>query len=185
MSNWTRRTFLTATATTVGLSACARRPAKTGASIDADVAASRQLLFNTIPGTESLASRAAGVLIIPRITEGGFIISGAYGEGSLMVGEATVDYMSFSAAALGFQIGAQRYAQALFFMTPQVLRDFRVTDGWELGVDAEFAVLDNAAGAVGASTNTITKPVYAIIYGQRGLIAGASFEGAKYSRLIR
>ena len=35
------------------------------------------------------------------------------------------------------------------------------------------------------TNNTLTKPIYAIVFGQRGVIAGASLEGAKYSRLIR
>ena len=39
--------------------------------------------------------------------------------------------------------------------------------------------------SLGITNNTLTKPIYAIVFGQRGVIAGASLEGAKYSRLIR
>ncbi|MEO1551757.1 MAG: YSC84-related protein [Pseudomonadota bacterium] len=185
MTHLTRRHFALSAASCTALAACSDGGGNTAAAIDARVAASRALLFQAVPGTEGLAERAAGVLIIPDILEGGFVVSGAYGEGALQIGAATVDYMSLSAAAIGFQIGAQRYAQALFFMTTEVLRDFRVTDGWELGVDAEFAVFDAAALSAGVSTRTITAPIYSVIYGQRGLIVGASLEGAKYSRLIR
>lgn len=182
MSLTRRSLLLTGSAAT--LAACSSRRVATAAEIDRKVAASRSLLFQTVPGTQSLADRAAGYLIVPDILEGGFIVSGAYGEGALIVGGATVDYISMAAAAVGFQIGAQSFSQALFFMTPEALADFRQSDGWELGVDAEVAMIDQGAG-FGASTTTISRPIYQVIYGQRGLIVGASLEGAKYNRLIR
>lgn len=182
----TRRTFMISG--TIGggaaLAGCGRRQVATGAELDQKVAASRALLFDTVPGTRSLAERSAGMLIIPEILEGGFIFSGAYGEGALLVGDAVVDYISMAAAAVGLQIGAQNFSQALFFTTPEALADFRQSDGWEVGVDAEVAVLDGGAG-FGASTSTVMRPIYQVLYGQRGLIVGASLEGAKYNRLIR
>lgn len=182
MTNWTRRGFIVATAATTA--ACGTAQVQSGAQIDQKVAISRQQLFQTVPGAQRLAQNAAGYLIIPDIVEGGFVVSGAYGEGALLVGEATIDYMSVAAAAIGLQMGAQQYSQALFFMTQEALADFRQTDGWELGVDAEAAVMEDGV-AVGASTSTINRPVYQVIYGQKGLILGASLEGAKYNRLIR
>ena len=182
MSTWTRRSILAAAAASTA--ACSARSVQSGAQIDAKVFASREELFRQVPGTLNLSQSAAGVLIIPEIYEGGFVVSGAYGEGALLIGDAVVDYMSLAAAAFGLQIGGQRYAQALFFMTPETLADFRQTDGWELGVDAEFVALEDGA-AIGASTNTVSRPVYQVIYGQKGLIVGASLEGAKYNRIIR
>ncbi|NNU80737.1 twin-arginine translocation pathway signal [Halovulum dunhuangense] len=177
-----RRSFILSGAAVVG--ACSASTVQSGAQIDRNVAESRDLLFSTVPGTRELASRSAGMLIIPEIIEGGFIFSGAYGEGALLVGDAVIDYISMAAAAVGLQIGAQRFSHALFFMTPEALADFRQTDGWELGVDAEVAVIDGGAG-FGASTNTVIRPIYQVVYGQRGLIIGASLEGAKYNRLVR
>ncbi|QHQ34672.1 YSC84-related protein [Algicella marina] len=182
MNNWTRRGVLAAGA--ASLSACTVGNVQSAGQIERDVAAARALLYRSVPWSQQLADQAAGSLIIPNIIEGGFVISGAYGEGALQVGEATVDYISMSAAAIGFQIGAQSFNQALFFLTQESLRQFRITDGWELGVDAEVAILEDGA-SVGASTNTVSRPVVSIVFGQRGLIVGASLEGAKYSRLIR
>lgn len=183
MQDWTRRGFLAATL--AGVAACDNRlSVKSGAQIDQDVAQSRAQLYQSVPGARELAERSQAVLIIPRIIEGGFVVSGAYGEGALQIGGASVDYISVAAAAVGFQIGGQVFSQALFFLTPQALADFRATDGWQLGVDAEVAVPTEGVG-VGASTSTVGTPVVEIIYGQRGLIVGASLEGAKYSRLIR
>lgn len=183
MSSWTRRRVLSTLPAIAATAAC-DQITFSGAEIDAQVRASRNQLFQKVPGTQGLAEKAAGVLIIPDIKKGAFGLSAAYGEGGLLIGDALVDYVSFSSVAFGLQIGAQLYSQALFFMTEQALRQFRVSDGWELGVDAEFTVLEDAV-AVGTSTNVISRPVYAIVYGQNGLIVGASFEGAKYSRLIR
>ena len=89
-----------------------------------------------------------------------------------------------SLASFGFTFGAAAFNQALFFMTAQSLEDFRVADGWELGADA--AVVFNADGAAAGMTSTqINRPIYEIVFGQRGLIADASFSGAKYSRIVR
>lgn len=164
--------------------AACSNPVRSGREINLEVARSRELLFSSVPGARSAYERAAGVLIIPQIVEGGFIVSGAYGEGALLVGDATVDYLSVAALAAGFQIGGQSYSQALFFSTPEALASFRQADGWELGVDAEVAAFEDGA-AIGTSTRTVASPVYQVIYGQRGLIVGASLEGAKYSRIIR
>lgn len=182
MTSLTRRTFMVATAASTA--ACGSINTPSAAEIESDVAASKTLLFNTVPGARELSARAAGILIIPRILEGGFLVSGAYGEGSLQVGEATVEYYSMAAAAIGLQLGVQTFAQALFFLTPGALAKFRSTDGWELGVDAEAAAFEEGVN-FGTSTTSISQPVVQLIYGQRGLIVGASLEGAKYSRLIR
>lgn len=182
MTVWTRRGMLAATAATA--TGCSVGNVQTAGQIERDVVNSRALLYRTVPWAERLNSQSAGVLIIPNVVEGGFVLSGAYGEGALQVGDATVDYMSMTAAAIGFQIGAQSFSQALFFLTSESLRAFRVTDGWELGVDAEVAILEDGA-SIGASSNTVSRPVVSVVYGQRGLIVGASLEGAKYSRLIR
>jgi len=121
---------------------------------------------------------------MPRINEGGLIGGGSYGEGALMIKGATVDYYAVASASIGLQIGAQRYGHALFFMTPDSLAEFRTADGWELGADAEFAIADRT-GATSITSGTYNKPVYAVIYGQKGLIIGATIEGNKYSRIIR
>ncbi len=183
MTNWTRRGFLMAGSAT--LAACtAVGINKSRGRIDLDADRARAELFRTVPGSRQLAERAAGMLIIPEITEAGLIVGGAYGEGVLMIGEAKVDYFSFTAASFGLQVGVQKYGHALFFMTQETLAGFRYSDGWQLGVDAQYTTAEDAA-AIGVSTTTINLPVIALVFGQQGLIVGATLEGAKYSRLVR
>jgi len=69
-------------------------------------------------------------------------------------------------------------------MTPEALAKFRQTDGWEIGVDAEYAVAENG-NSVTVTSTSVNKPVYAVVFGQKGLLVGASIEGLKYSRIVR
>jgi lipid-binding SYLF domain-containing protein len=101
--------------------------------IDARVDATQSFLFGRYPGTQDLANKAAGVLYMPLVTEAGFGIGGSYGRGALRIRGVTVDYYSAARGTIGFQIGAQQYAHALFFMTPDALEQFRRSNGWAAG----------------------------------------------------
>ena len=153
-----------------------------GANIDARVAATREFLFSRYPGTQDLASRSAGILWMPLVTEAGFGIGGAYGRGALQIGDVSVDYYSTAKATFGFQIGAQQYAQALFFMTEEALADFRRGQGWAAGADLRYATPEQGA-SIGKDTTELD-PVIPFVFGQQGLIAGATLAGTKYTRII-
>ncbi|QUS35470.1 YSC84-related protein [Falsirhodobacter algicola] len=178
-----RRNFLAASGVTLALGACANGVNSSGgAMIDARVDVARDYLFQQYPGTRDLADRSAGVLFMPLITEAGLGIGGAYGRGALRINGATVDYYSAAKATVGFQIGAQQYAHALFFMTPASLAEFRSSSGWVAGADLRYAVPEQG-GSIGKDTTEIN-PVIALVYGQSGLIAGATVAGTKYTRII-
>ncbi len=155
-----------------------------GSVINRDAELVLQNLFEIDPDTISIYKNAPATLIIPKITKAGLVLGGAYGEGVLRINEAPVDYYSLASASYGLQIGAQQYSNIIFFMTEEALQKFRVKDGWELGADAEV-VFRNKGYSIGVSSKTISKPVYAIVFDQRGLLAGTSLVGAKFSRLIR
>jgi len=152
------------------------------AKIDARVAATRDYLFASYPGTRDLAARAAGVLYMPLVTEAGLGFGGSYGRGALQLNGATVDYYSATRATIGFQIGAQQYAHALFFMTPAALENFRRASGWAAGADVRYATPEQG-GSIGKETTELD-PVIGLVFGQQGLIAGATVAGVKYSRII-
>ncbi len=186
MTSWTRRSFLAATG--LGLAACTSQPAGLSENprdkIDRDVDTALNELYQTLPGAADLGARAQGILVMPRIRQAGFFAGGAYGEGALIIGPAKVDYYSLSKASVGFIFGAAEYNQALFFMTSQALEDFRVADGWQLGVTGQV-VLDRDGAAASLDTARINRPIEEVVFGQRGLIADASFAGAKYDRIVR
>lgn len=168
----------------LGLAACGNGIGSQGAArLNSRVDATRAYLLSKYPGTQDLMNKAVGVLYMPLMTEAGFGVGGAYGRGALRINNVTVDYYSATSASIGFQIGAQQYAHALFFMTDKALADFRAADGWELGADARYALPDRG-GAIGADTTTSLAPVIALVFGQAGLIAGATLAGSKYTRII-
>jgi len=184
MEQVTRRGVIVCGGSAVLLTAaCGNGIGSSGAAqIDARVNATQSYLFDRYPGTRDLASRAAGVLYMPLVTEAGLIWGGAYGRGALRIGGATVDYYSATKASVGLQIGAQQYAHVLFFMTEPALSEFRRSSGWAASADLRYATPDEGA-SIGKATTEI-EPVIALVFGQQGLIAGASLAGVKYTRII-
>ncbi|MEJ1992648.1 MAG: YSC84-related protein [Maritimibacter sp.] len=154
-----------------------------GAKIDARVEATLNQMYAELPDTRTLASKAAGMLVMPLVTEAGFGIGGAYGRGALKVNGITVDYYDQAKASFGLQIGAQQYAHVLFFMTDNALANFRVADGWVAGADIKYA-LATEGGRISTDTIALSNPVVAVVFGQAGMIVGASLEGSKYTRII-
>ena len=151
--------------------------------IEARVSATQEFLFTQYPGTRDLASRAAGVLYMPLMTEAGFFFGGAYGRGALRINDVTVDYYSATQGSWGLQVGAQQYAHIILFMTPEALANFRSSPGWTAGADMQYATPDGGQNA-GVDTTTTSAPVVAYVFGQAGFIIGATLSGTKYTRII-
>ena len=135
------------------------------------------------PGPRDLSNRAAGILVMPLITEVGIGLGGSYGRGALRVGDSTVDYYSAASGSAGLQVGAQQFSHVLFFMTPEALLEFRQSPGWAAGADVEYAV-NSQSEMLRAETTTSLSPVIAVVFGQTGLRLGATLEGTKYTRII-
>jgi len=186
MKNFTRR-FVTLGFGAVALAtvaACGNGVGSTGApTIDARVDQTLNYLYNTYPPTVDIADKAAGILVMPLITEAGLGLGAGFGRGALRVGDVTVDYYSVAQASAGFQIGAQQYAHVLFFMTEEALAEFRRSSGYVASADLEY-VFQNEGDSFKADTTTITEPVLAMIFGQAGIRVGATVEGSKYTRII-
>lgn len=151
-------------------------------SIDAAADSTLSRLYVDARGSRELVSKAKGVLIFPSVIDAGFVVGGQYGEGSLRVGGHTVGYYSTTTGSVGWQIGAQSRAIVFLFMTDESLRRFRGTDGWSAGGDASIAVLKMGANG-NIDTSTATNQVDAFVLTNSGLMAGASLEGTKVTRL--
>jgi len=180
---WSRRACL------VGLGAFALVACNNGLGTNATdalegrVNATLNELFATYPNARPLVENAQGVLVMPVMTQAGFGVGGAYGEGALRVQGRTVDYYSAAQASVGFQAGARQFAHVLVFQTEQALADFRAAPGWVAGAGAFYA-LPKEGMAYGTDTVTRGHPVVAMIFGQTGVMAGAAIEGTKYTRII-
>ncbi|UWQ30654.1 twin-arginine translocation pathway signal [Leisingera sp. M527] len=184
-SRMTRRGFaLTALAGAGVTAACGNGIGNSnGATIDARVDSTLNQMYSQYPNTRTLADKATGMLVMPLVTEAGFVFGGAYGRGALRINGVTVDYYATYKGNAGLQIGAQQYAHVLFFMTEGALAGFRRSSGWAAGADVEYVIKDEG-NALSADTNTLTSPVLAVVFAQAGLRVGATLEGTKYTRII-
>ncbi len=143
MTALNRRNFVVAGGAGAAWRLQQRRRLTRGRDIDARVDATLEFLYGKYPGTRDLASKAAGMLVMPLVTKAGFGIGGSYGRGALRVGGVTVDYYSAASATFGLQIGAQQYAHVLFFMTQDALTKFRRSYGYTAGGDLEYTLNNN------------------------------------------
>ncbi|MEM7711067.1 MAG: YSC84-related protein [Pseudomonadota bacterium] len=184
MTAFSRRRFLVTASAPLALAACANGVGSGGAArIDARTDAAFNFMYDTLPETQALAAQSAGILMIPVVTEAGFGVGGAYGRGALRVDGTTVDYYSTANASVGLFVGGQQYSHAIFFLTQPALRNFRTSPGYTAGADLEYAI-SNEALTLTTDTTALTTPVVAVVFGQAGLLAGASLEGTKYTRII-
>ena len=188
MGNWTRRNFVLASST-IPIVSCSQitsnvTPLKPKSKINNEIQYARSLMKNEIPGSVDLENEAKGVLIIPKISDASFWFGGAYGEGGLLIGEAIVGYFNMAQASIGIKIGAQEYSHALFFMTSNSLKEFRSSEGWSLGADAEY-VLAEDSGWIGLDAVKPATDVIALVYDKSGVTIGASFEGIKYTPIYK
>lgn len=184
MNIHTRRNFLVGALGASLLTACGNGIGSAGSTvIDARVDRTLNYLFSAYPATADLRDKSAGMLVMPLVTKAGFGLGAAYGRGALRVQGATVDYYSAASGSVGLQIGAQQYSHVLFFMTADALQKFRRSPGWVAGADIEYT-LSQQGENLSADTTTTTSPVIAVVFGQAGLIAGATVKGTKYTRII-
>ena len=184
MQNWTRRSFIATAGASLTTACAGGTESRARFKIDANVDAALRQMEAELPFTTTLRNQSVGMLVMPKITKGGLIFGGAYGEGSLLVGEAPVDYYSTVAGSWGLQIVVQQIAQVLFFADENSLQRFRAKPGWTLGADLEYTLIDNA-DAAGLDSNSIRDGVYSVVFGQAGLLVGVSLEGSKYNRIVR
>ncbi len=184
MTQLSRRNFALSALALSSLSACGNGIGGNGAAqIDARVDSTLNFMFANYPGTRDLANTAAGMLVMPVVTEAGLGFGASYGRGALRIGQSTVDYYSSAAGSAGLQIGAQQFSTVLFFMTQEALLEFRRANGWAVGADVEYALNDQGE-MLRAETTTSLAPVIAVVFAQAGFRAGATIEGTKYTRII-
>jgi len=185
MERLTRRGFIAGAGSVVTLTAaCSNGVNANGTEIiNQQVDSALNYMYAKVPSSTELAKKASGMLVMPLITKVGFGLGGSYGRGALRVGGVSVDYYSATSGSFGLQIGAQQYAYTLFFMTPEALAGFRNSSGWQAGAGIEY-VANTSGGDISGDTTRATSPVVAVVYGQAGLIVGATIQGTKYNRII-
>ena len=156
--------------------------AATAREINVRVDATLDNFYKDVTAAKKLANGSEGILVFPSVIKAGFGFGGEYGEGALRIRGKTVEYYSTIAASFGFQLGVQSKAVILMFMTQKALKDFRNSDGWEVGVDGSIALVKIGAGG-SIDTSTIKSPVIGFVFGQKGLMYNLTLEGSKMTKI--
>lgn len=177
---WSIRVLLLITVMSVFLSS--NLLAKTAREIDVAVDVAIERFHKQVIGAKELINASKGMLVMPNVIKGAFIIGGEYGEGALRVGGETVGYYNTISGSIGFQIGGQAKDIILLFMTDDVIKQFRASSGWEAGVDGNVALITIGAGER-VDTTTSKDPIVGFVFDAKGLIADISLKGAKFTKL--
>ena len=156
--------------------------AKSMNEIDAAIESSLTRFTEEIQGGDSYLEGARGVLVIPRMWKAGVVLGFEFGEGALIVDDVKVQYYKALTTSLGIQVGVGSKDLIILFFDDTAMDNFLYSSGWEVGVDGAVALFTR--GAAGASdTITFKDPIIGFVFGQKGLIAGVSIEGTKFTKI--
>jgi lipid-binding SYLF domain-containing protein len=157
---------------------------KSANDINREVNAALEQFSKKIQGGNEFLKAAKGVLVIPNIIKAGLGVGGQYGEGAMRIEGKTVDYYALSGGSIGFQAGAEKVNLVLIFIQEQALKKFLASSGWQAGVDGSITFIDKGKEKSIDTTN-IKDPIVGFLFGQRGLMASITVEGAKFTKIVR
>jgi len=154
----------------------------TAKEIDASADAAMDRFYKNVKDAKEVVRKAKGMLVLPNVKKGAFIVGAEYGQGAMRIGGKTVEYYSMGAGSFGLQIGGQSRDIIIAFMTSATLKKFRESSGWEAGVDGGVTLIKVGAGesAISAMAN---KPIVAFVLDAKGLMLDVSLKGAKFNKL--
>ena len=162
-----RRTVLMGTAvTTVVASFSFAGPAwadaKRQALVDDSLAAARKVLSGKdFPDAVRLMAKARGVLIVPQLVQGGFIIGAAGGRGTMLTrtGPGNWSYPAFygmGSGSLGLQIGGKVSEIIFIVLTEKGLTAF-LESKFKFGAEAGVTIVELADGVTVDEVKAKTK----------------------------
>lgn len=181
------RLVLSALVLLLTVSLGALRPALAQSKPEAVVSAAEAVLraFLDGPRAESIAPyvrSAYGVLIVPEMLGGAFLLSAEYGMGILLSRDLETGawrgpaFYDVYAGGVGLQMGGQSTDLLVTVMNPAAV-DRLVTTRLRFGADAGMAVGKVGGGVGAATTPNLGEDMY--VFGQsRGLFGGVSLEGS-------
>ena len=155
---------------------------KTDKEIDASADAAMDRFYKLVKDGKDVVAKSKGMLVLPNVKKGAFIVGAEYGQGAMRIGGKTVEYYSMGAGSLGAQIGGQSRDIIIAFMTSETLKKFRASSGWEAGVDGGVTMVNVGAGE-SAITAMANEPIVAFVLDAKGLMLDVSMKGAKFNKL--
>jgi len=155
---------------------------KTAKELDASADAAMARFYKMVENGKQAAAKAKGLLILPNVKKGAFIVGAEYGQGAMRIGGKTVEYYSMGAGSLGLQFGGQSKDVIIAFNSSEALKKFRSSKGWEAGVDGGVTVI-SAGESGGRITAQYNEPIVAYVFDAKGLMVDVSLKGAKFNKL--
>ncbi len=142
----------------------------------------RMLVDPNLPQLKGYVTRARGLLIIPELVKGSFIVGAEAGSGVLMVRGAdgswsAPTFYTLAAASFGLQIGAQ-VSEVVFTVMSEGAVEALLRSEIKLGGDVSIAVGPYGKGLEASTTTNLNADVYAFSRAV-GLFGGGALEGAK------
>jgi len=147
-------------------------------SLDSAANTALQNLYASNPAAKKLGGKARAILIFPDVLKGGLVWGAEIGNGALLQKGQPPGYYNVAAASYGLQAGMQTFAYALFLMNDSALTYLHTTHGLEVGVGPSVVVVDQGMART-ISTTTLSADIYAFVFDQSGLMAGAGLQGSK------
>jgi len=177
-----RRSVLAGTAAALLLPRLARADAKRQSLVDQSLGSARKVLSGKdFPDAVKLMSKARGILIVPELVQGGFIIGAAGGRGVLMsrTGPGNWSYPAFfgmGSGSVGLQAGAKVSEITFIILTEKGLQAL-LDHKFKVGAEAGVTLVGVGAGFEGATTGAGGSDIVAFA-NSNGLFAGVSLEGS-------
>ena len=128
-----------------------------------------------------LLHRARGIIIIPELVKGGFILGAQGGSGVLLVRDTKSNtwsppaFYTMGAGSVGLQIGVEVSKIALIIMNDRAL-DAVLQDEFKIGAEAGLAIAMLGAGAEASTTSHGGADIYAFAE-SKGLFGGIAVQG--------
>ena len=181
-----RRTLLTgapaAFAAPMILTSSARADAKRQSLVDACLASAAKVLSGKdFPDAVKLMATARGVLIIPELVQGGFILGAAGGRGVLVARTRPNDwsfpvFYGMGSGSIGLQVGG-KVSEIVFIIRSEKGLAAILDHKFKFGAEAGVTMVAVGIGLEGASTAAGGADIVAFA-NSAGLFAGASIEGS-------
>jgi lipid-binding SYLF domain-containing protein len=150
--------------------------------VEKNAEASLEKLYASEPAAKTVAEKAKAILVFPNVFKAGFLGGAHYGEGVLFQNGQVMGHYRSVAGSFGLQAGAQVFGYAMFLMDEKALEYLERSDGWEIGVGPSIVLVGMGMGKSLTST-TVREDVYAFIFNQQGLMAGAGIQGSKITKI--
>jgi SH3 domain-containing YSC84-like protein 1 len=181
-----RRTVLSGTAAALAAPFVIAKPVRADAKrqslVDQCLASARKILGGPdYPDAAKHMTNARGVLIIPELVQGGFILGAAGGRGVLM-GRSSPNNWSYPAfyimgsGSVGLQVGGKVSEIVFIILTEKGLHAI-LDHKFKFGAEAGVTLVAVGIGIEGASTAAVGADIIAFA-SSAGLFAGASIEGS-------